>query len=61
MKYYIILGVAQGGYSTVTIKAKNKFKAIQEARELCQAKNYIPVLVQRISKKYYNFISDINQ
>ncbi len=61
MKYYIILGICQGGYSSATIKAKNKYEAIKEAYELCGNKNYIPVLVKRISKKHYNFISLINK
>ena len=61
MKYYIILGTCQGGYSSATVKAKNKFDAIKEARTLCPSKNYIPVSVKRISKKHYNFIFLINK
>ncbi len=61
MKYYIILGMVQGGYSAGTFKGKNKFEAIQDARKNCEAENYVPVLVKRISKKYYQLIFDINQ
>lgn len=61
MKYYTILGIAQNGHSTATIKAKNKFDAIKEARKCCSLEKYVPVVVKRISKKEFNLISSINQ
>ena len=61
MKYYIILAITQGGNSCGTFKAKNKCEAIKEARKNCKAEIYVPVLVKRISKKYFDFIFNINQ
>ena len=62
MKYYLIHGTHDNGHSTAIIKTQgNKYEAIKKAREYCPAKNYIPVIVKRISKRMYLFVNAINK
>lgn len=56
MKYYLIYGVTRGGNSTYIGVAKNKYEALKDARDCCPHTNYLPLLVKRISKKYFYFI-----
>ena len=60
MKYYLIFGIANNGNSTATICAKDKYTAIKKAREMCPLKQYVPIIVKRISKKMYYLIGEIN-
>ena len=62
MKYYLIYATNNGGQTMAVVKIRgNKYSAIKEVRKSCPHSGFIPVLVKRISKKYYLFISELNK
>lgn len=61
MKYYIITAITNKNFDVGVMSGKNKEEAIKKCRDLCVHEKYVPVYVKRISKKYFNFITSLNQ
>lgn len=62
MRYYLIFATSNHSYMTATIRIRgNKYSAIKEARNNFTGRQFIPVIVKRISKKMYEYICEINK